>query len=460
MVEPYDNANDDTLSLTSAESDSSVTTLDPESAETDSRVRVLSRSDHGDDADDSPERTPDQQEKARRRQELYLKRRREKKRRRIVVQRLSVCVRVVFSFAVLWCAYWGFQQPYWLLDKSHISLTGGDLLPRARVQSLVESFANKPIYAINPQQIERRLKSAFPLIQDVFVRRHINPVGLDVVVTEKPSWGMLYVGSPGRNIPALPAKPKTSDSEPSLTQIYASPFFLERAQPAFLLHWDGSKTDLNRLGVSSPKALEALKHKTVAIVVSHSHPYAAAPSQLRPDMVKRYHDLGAVLVPPFLTGATLHHVDISDPANIIAVYDGFTTYLGRSNSSLINRAQRLAAIVPTIRQYQQHLLFVDLRWNHQVTLRKRSSKVILSNRSTDEARNEDTLPNDAPSAPSSSTRTTSPSVQRPSASPPRPVSAPVQAPKPSNGGGIRFNSRGDIMELEDEPDSVAPAVRH
>ncbi len=237
-MEPYNDPNDDELSQASTESDASYVPPDShDEDDADARVRVLARpseSEQDNDADDGPGRTPDQQEKARRRQELYLKRRREKKKRRIIVQRLSVCVRVVFTFAVLWFAYWGFQQPYWLLDKSHISLKGGALLPRARVQSLVESFANKPIYAINPQQIENRLKNAFPLIQDVFVRRHINPVGLDVVVTEKPSWGMLYVGSPGRTIPALPVKPKLADgTEPSLSQIYASPFFLERAHPAF-----------------------------------------------------------------------------------------------------------------------------------------------------------------------------------------------------------------------------------
>lgn len=302
----------------------------------------------------SRRRSPEHLEKARRRQEVFLQKRREKKKRRIIYNRLRVFLKLLLSLILIVGLYLFVTLRYWNFSADRFMLHGAHLLTRQHIARFLQTLDQKPIYRINPSALEQTIRREIPLVENVFIRRHLFPVGLDVTVIEKPSWGILYAKPPvnTENLPYIIPKQSVR-----LTEDPPKP-----PEPMYLLHWDNTVTDLANYRLT----------KDVLQAIGSPVPLVSS-SSIKMDNVnlKRYRELSQLLN-SYPREAKLLFLDVSNPYDIYAYYDRFRVRLGRADSSVITRATRLFSLIPAIHDHQDQIQFVDLRWAQQIIFKKKS----------------------------------------------------------------------------------------
>ncbi|MCA9807299.1 MAG: FtsQ-type POTRA domain-containing protein [Cyanobacteria bacterium HKST-UBA06] len=293
---------------------------------------------------DEPLRTEAQLGRARRRQQTFLKERRLQKKRRVFFQRLKVLLRLVFIL-VLGAAFplaWHYGD--WRFATNRVSLTAPAYFKPKHLHQVLVPLEGQPIFMLDPAAIAETLKTQYPFIEAVYVRRHLTPTGLSVSVSEKPVWGVLY--SKPTDLPAA--------------ELLLPKGMLDLSVPMYLFHWDSSRTDLAQF--EFPKSHVADHQDAVKLLTTHT--------KVDVTRMARYKDLGQ-LYKQLPEPDHLVYLDISNPYDIVAQFPSFKVRLGQADVSLIKRAKRLFHILPEVHKNETVIEFVDLRWNQQVTFRKR-----------------------------------------------------------------------------------------
>lgn len=294
-----------------------------------------------------PSRTEAQLEKARRRQSVFLQKRREHKKRRVALGRFKAMMRLVYTAVLLVGFYILSIQPFWQFNPSNVALHDNQLIQKSQLAPILSKYTGQYLYQINPMTVEKSLTRAIPLAQSFHVRRRLFPVGLDISVTEKPSWGVLYTAAP--SIPKLLKPAKSTKAA-----------FPEN-KPMALLHWDNSITSLSPY----PNATQLIQQE-------HPVPLISNTGSLNPKKIEIYRTLAMYLSHIPKTGPLLS-LNISQQNNIIAQYRDFQVQFGPADSTALSRLSRLSQILPAIRQRQNEIEYVDLRWNQQVLFKKKAN---------------------------------------------------------------------------------------
>lgn len=294
------------------------------------------------------QRTEAQLDKAKKRQETFLKERREQKKRKVFYQRLKFLLQIVFTLLLLVSFPLAWHFGYWRYNLYSTTLFAPAFINQETLKPLLTPYEHRFIFKVRPNQLSHEIKAKFPFIENAYISRTLFPVGLRITLTEKPVWGVLLAKPP-----KLHLKPKEDTALATLQQ----------AQPMYLLHWDQAQTDLAAFNLPVNN-LDQLT-QTVRLVSNRS--------SLPPKQFKQFQELGLILQKASPTSPLLY-VDISNPADITAYYPDFKVRLGKNDASIIKRTQRLAFIVPEILKQPEKIDYVDLRWNQQVTFRKRSAK--------------------------------------------------------------------------------------
>jgi len=269
--------------------------------------------------------------KARKRQEVFLQKRRATKKRRVFYNRLKILLRLLFCAVLTIGVYVVGRLPVWFVSPSQVSIQANQLLSPQQLQPLLTPIIHQPIYLINPVEIEKSMKRQIALIDHVYIRRHLFPTGLTISVTEKPVWGVVYSQPPSSTL-----------------------------QPLNLLHWDGTQTDLTHLNLP-PATLTKVGHPVVLVSSNNNV------------LFNQYRDIITLLNSnPRL--ARLQYVDVSDSNDLKAYFDGFMVKMGQPNKTVMTRLSRLFKIIPEIRNYQQSIQWVDLRWEQQIIFKRKPPK--------------------------------------------------------------------------------------
>ncbi len=315
-------------------------------------------------------RSEDQLEKARKRQEVYLQKRREKKKRRVFYNRICGLIRLFAGMLMLAGLYLLLSSPYFQFSHQNMTLAGAKLITRADILRFIEPLDQKAIYKINPQVLERQMKQELPLLDQIHIRRHLFPVGLEIVVSEKPSWGIVYttppVEEPSKTDVTVPASEAKADSpvNPDQTLEKAPSVKVTPPKPTYLVHWDSSWTDLAAFKLTPQ--VEKSFDSAIPLVLKR-----AQLTQLNSQAWTRYREIAQFLNSrPGLT--KLQYLDLTNPYDIYAEFDGFKVRVGRADSLVMDRLERLFPLIPAIRERQDQLQFVDLRWNKQILFKQKA----------------------------------------------------------------------------------------
>ncbi len=316
-------------------------------------------------------KTPDQLDKARRRQELYLQKRREKKKRKVVFHRFRVLMQLIMTVVMIVGLYHIMWLPYWQFPQSHFKLDGNHLLKRQDIVRFVAPLDKKPIFLINPAKLEQAITQGIPLVGKTYVRRRIFPVGVDISVVEKPTWGLLYATPPLSAEQQIALSAGNTIEKVNTTQ--KTPFI----KPLYLMNWDNTLTDLSAYNFTADDLVRL--QSPVPLVSSNIEP-----TTLKPDNLQRYREMAS-----FLNSqpqkAHLLYIDVSNPYDLMAQFDGFKVRLGRADSTLMPRLSRLFPLIPAIHDAEKQIAFVDLRWNQQIVFKKKTPEQIAQEKQQAEA---------------------------------------------------------------------------
>lgn len=318
-------------------------------------------------------RSEEQLEKARRRQEVYLQTRREKKKRKIIYSRVRLLLKFAFSILLIAGIYFAGKMSFWELSLHNITLHGNHLLTQEHLMRFLQAYDKAPIYQINPLRIEQAIEREISLVSDISIRRRLFPVGLDIGVTEKPTWGILYNEYP-RIDGALPVDPSghAEQGDPD-----ADP------KPMYLLHWDNTMTDLASYTVK-PNDSHIMKSAV---------PIVSLQTELKPAVLQRYREI-AQFLNSRPSQVKLLYLDASNPFDIYARFDGFPLRIGRADSLVMTRLSRFFSLLPTIREHQERIRFVDLRWQQQILFKKKSPEEIAQDKQEAQSADEEIQPDE------------------------------------------------------------------
>lgn len=279
-------------------------------------------------------RSPDQLNKARKRQAVFLQKRRKQKKRQVMWARMRGLVRVFYALFLI-AGLYGMQfLPIWTVSQNNIQIEGTTLLQARHLLPGITPALARPIYRINPIQLEAHLKKTVPLLNEVHIRRHLFPTGLYVAVTEKPSWATLYS--------------------------------TESAPPQYWLHTDGTTT---------PVAQFYQVGKDPMPSIGQSVKVYGEISRLKTKQRQMIQALVQTLTASN-RGGRLLAVDVRNPQEVWALFDGYKARLGRADSLLIKRSQRILDVAPALASRKASLNYVDLRWNNQILLKQKSPEQI------------------------------------------------------------------------------------
>lgn len=133
-----------------------------------------------------------------------IKGRREKRHQARNARKRRQVLRYTFLCALLFCGIAGFIKVSWSVadPETDIKVSGNEVVTAKQVRKVLMSFLQKPIYTLNPKELEAKVQS-LPDVQRAFIRRYIFPRPyLDVIVMEEFPWAS-YASSPDQPVSAV-----------------------------------------------------------------------------------------------------------------------------------------------------------------------------------------------------------------------------------------------------------------
>ena len=306
-----------------------VKSMPAETLERQKRVHLVS-------VPDTTEKAPkkSREELARERQKTYLHKRRKQKKRQVFYHRIRQLIKLgcaAFWLVVIWQLS---GLNFWLLDQPRLVLLNQQLISQEHIQPLVNKLAGKPVFGIQPADIANQLKEKFPLIDQIYVRRYLFPARVELFVLEKQPWAELYTAD-------------TTDTK----------------EPFALLTTDYDIVPLKRY--------RAHYHKT-RYPANSIHKLILPTQNFKPPnktFLKRLDRLSYKL--SHTPGLHFESLIVDSPEMIRARFTETDVMIGRLDTGVFRRTDRLKALTPKILELQDELASVDLRWSEQVTFRRK-----------------------------------------------------------------------------------------
>ena len=137
--------------------------------------------------------------------------RREARRGEILVRRIYKLIRFIFILFIFYSAYRLCNAHYWYLpadtftakESKHVEILGNSIVSKEKILNELKTYQipNKPIYKINPREIEERIEKLTP-IRNAYVRRFWLPAKFLIMIEEVTP---ALIISPNEESPAVAA---------------------------------------------------------------------------------------------------------------------------------------------------------------------------------------------------------------------------------------------------------------
>jgi cell division septal protein FtsQ len=280
-------------------------------------------------------RTKRDKELARRRQQNFLEKRRQQKKWKYKYYQIKFLLRFACSCIMIY-GLWSFlEDPFTLYSPPVVELSHHHFLSVNDIAPTVRQQRDKPLYEIDPKPIETQLKKRFDIIDEVYVRRYLEPNRLTLAVLEKKPWASVYTSFDSKIPYAL------------LVQDLHDEYHI-----ISLAHYQNTE------GAKASPSLAKVVMKPGQVVQKKFL------SQLDQLIYQLNH----------LKGLSFEYLDCSDPQLLVAQFKEVQVRLGRLDASITPRLERLLPLIPKLPDLKDKVDAVDLRWSHQVTLHKRGKQ--------------------------------------------------------------------------------------
>ncbi|MBY0405601.1 MAG: hypothetical protein K2X66_16990 [Cyanobacteria bacterium] len=305
-------------------------------------------------------RTKRDKEIARRRQQNFLEKRRQQKKWKYKYYQFKFLLRFACSCVIIY-GLWNFLEgPFTLYSLPVVELSHHHFLSVNDITPIVRQQKDKPLYEIDPKPIETQLKNRFDIIDEVYVRRYLEPNRLTFAVLEKKPWASVYASIDSKIPYAL------------LVQDLHDEYHI-----ISLAHYQNTE------GAKASPSLAKVVMKPGQVIQKKLL------SQLDQLVYQLNH----------LKGLSFEYLDFSDPQLLVAQFKEIQVRLGRLDASITSRLERVLPLIPKLPELKDKVDAVDLRWSHQVTLHKRGKEklsVPTQEKSASAVSPENTPPTPAP----------------------------------------------------------------
>lgn len=254
--------------------------------------------------------------------ETRIKGRRQKRQLARLARLRRQVLRYVFLSALLFVGTCGFVRIAWHLNdpQKDISVCGNQVVDSEQVRRVLEPCLSRPIYAINPREMEMRVQ-ALPDVRKAFVRRYLLPSPhLVVNIMEEFPWATV-ADEPG----AMPdAVISQSGRLIPLSQFPSVP------QPTLKIFG-------GRLAKIGAKDVELWSNWANYIATQ--------------------------------TGSPVDSIDLRNPADVVICTGELNLHVGVADATLSKRLSRLASVVPVVGSLKENIDYINLSLESNVPLK-------------------------------------------------------------------------------------------
>jgi hypothetical protein len=229
----------------------------------------------------------------------------------------------------------------------------------AHITPVIKQYINKPIFELDPQGIEKAVKKRYPIVEHLYVRRSLFPASLDFTLIEKKPFAAIYA-SPFATMPVSVATFESNTNHYSVVKL--APYNYKPEQNPTTL----------KLVMPSGYRIEQADWQRIDGLLSQVQQIKDLPLQ------------AVELVPIPKAERT------SSQLMAVIHYPKLLIMAGAIDTELNQRVARLPVLIPKIKEMQDSIQGVDLRWSEQITFIKKDVALpnglkTLSQKQTEEA---------------------------------------------------------------------------
>lgn len=254
--------------------------------------------------------------------------RREARRGEIAVRRIYKLIRFIFVLFIFYSAYRLCNAHYWYVptdtfkskNNKHVEIIGNSIVSNDKIFNELKKYQipNKPIYKINPREIEERIEKLTP-IKNAYVRRFWLPAKFLIMIEEVTP---ALIISPNEESPAVAAFALSGEL---ITREYLP---LNTKYPVVkILSYGGKRDDYDNWD----------KEKILNL-------YNIARA------IKDY------------SNENVEYIDLRNPHNVFAQLDTVKIRIGDLDSKVYERIKSIHNILPEVRNIQGKIKYIDLAW--------------------------------------------------------------------------------------------------
>ena len=254
--------------------------------------------------------------------------RRQARRGEIFVNRLYKFFRFIFILFIFYSAYRLCNAHYWYLpadtftakESKHVEILGNSIVTKDKILNELKTheIPKKPIYKINPREIEEKIEKLTP-IRNAYARRFWLPAKFLIMIEEVTP---ALIISPNEESPAVAAFAMSGEL---ITREYLP---LNTKYPVVkVLSYGGKRDDYDNWD----------KEKILKL-------YDIA------NTIKNY------------SNENVEYIDLRNPHNVFVQLDTVKLRIGELDSTLYERIKAIQNILPEIRNIPGKIKYVDLAW--------------------------------------------------------------------------------------------------
>ena len=254
--------------------------------------------------------------------------RREARRGELALRRTYKFIKLIFICFLFYSAYRLCNAHYWYLpantftvkDSKHVEILGNSIVSKEKILNELKTYQipNKPIYKINPREIEERIEKLTP-IRNAYVRRFWLPAKFLIMIEEVTP---ALIISPNEESPAVAAFALSGEL---ITREYLP---LNTKYPVVkILSYGGKRDDYDNWD----------KEKILNL-------YNIARA------IKDY------------SNENVEYIDLRNPHNVFAQLDTVKLRIGDLDAKVYERIKSIHNILPEVRNIQGKIKYIDLAW--------------------------------------------------------------------------------------------------
>jgi hypothetical protein len=307
------------------------------------------------------------------------RRRRRLKKNKVWVSRATFVLQLGLCFALGYGLWRGVTADFWKLATTPDALSLRQATPSGSAYvspAVLRQAINQtlgplqkaypdgiPIVLISPKMLETTLLQQFPVLQQVSVGRQLFPARVTVSVLEKQAWATVYTSlQPDAKPPQVPI----GAFQPSPPLRPTNPIGTLVANQALLAF--------------TPTIMPV--HQGVPIIASPNMTLLS----LNNTHERQWRQQAQLLCQQLQQLATqyanqlgpLRWLNVSNPNNLQAAFGQdtdpiVTLEMGELDDRLTQRLERIIALIPKLPELRPTIKGVDLRWQHELVLQKRTT---------------------------------------------------------------------------------------